>query len=75
MTNIIVSLPGLVFYRVKLVETVALLVVEGWIRYIPAQDKQQAARKALLWHMKRNPGSRPSLAQVELEPESRPIQI
>lgn len=63
------------YWRVKLTETVGGVTMEGWIRHIWAEDKPIAAKKALLFHMKRNPGSQPRLLAVELEPYSKPIEI
>lgn len=63
------------YWRVKLSETVAGVTMEGWIRHIPANEKREAAEKALLQHMTKNQGSRPSLVSVELEDYSKPIVI
>jgi len=73
--RIIIPDPTLKYWRVKLTETIGLLTVEGWIRHIWAKSKEEAATKALLFHMRKNPGSRPHLQAVELEPYSHPIQI
>jgi len=77
--RIIISDPQWKYYRVKLTQTIgtgaAAVIIEGWIRHIWAHDRNEAAIKAILFHLKRNPGTEPHLETIELEPYSRSIQI
>lgn len=67
--------PTLKYWRVKLSETIGTVTVQGWVRHIWAKDKQEAATKAIVFHMKRNPGARPLLKVVERETYDGPIRL
>lgn len=77
--RIVIHNTSIHYFRVKLSETIgtgaAAVNLEGWIRHVWAKDKQEAAMKALMFHMRKNPGTEPRLVAVEREDYDRPLEI
>lgn len=67
------------YYRVLLQETIGIdagaVHIDCWVRHIWAHTKPEAAQKAILFHLKKNPGSGPKIKAVEFESYSGPIRI
>lgn len=73
--RIVVPPPGTRFFAVTLKQKVGLLTIKAKIRHVNAKDKEEAGLKALMFHLRRNPGTEPTIVSIELEHYDRAIQL
>lgn len=73
--KIVRVLKGQHYWKVTLEEKVGEVTIRPVYRHVPAWDRAEAAKKALIQHMLKNKGSFPRIIETERENYDRPIQI